>query len=168
MLSDLGNQESTPKLIDIAQKGFAKASNYEKARLDYPLEAVKFLLKQLRLLDKTAVQSNVLALRSETGKLTRVMLEVLKDQNVRIIASDPVDQMCVHFKRLQSDVDIIQCAAGDIRKLGLGLEVGGWGLGFGVWGLGFRGWGLGFGNWGLGFGVWSLGVGVGVGVRVKP
>ena len=46
--SDLDNQESTPKLINIAQKGFAQASNYEKARNDYPLEAVKFLLKQLQ------------------------------------------------------------------------------------------------------------------------
>jgi len=75
--SDLDNKESTPKLTDIAQKGFAQASNYEKVRNDYPLEAVKFLLKQLRLLDKTTEQSKVLELGSGTGKFTRVMLEVL-------------------------------------------------------------------------------------------
>ena len=115
--NDLDNQESTPKFIDIAQKGFAQASNYEKARNDYPLEAVKFLLKQLQLLDKTTEQSKVLELGSGTGKFTRVMLEVLKDQNVRVIASDPVDQMCEQFKRLQPDVDVIQCAAEDVRKL---------------------------------------------------
>ena len=78
---------------------------------------MKFLLKQLRLLDKTTEQSKVLELGSGTGKFTRVMLEVLKDQNVRVIASDPVDQMCEQFKRLQPDVDVIQCAAEDIRKL---------------------------------------------------
>ena len=135
--SDLDNQESIPKLIDIAQKGFAKASNYEKARLDYPLEAVKFLLKQLRLLDKTTVQSNVLEPGSGTGKFTRVMLEVLKDQNVRIIASDPVDQTCVHFKRLQSDVDIILFFGGGHTQVR--IRVGGWGLGVAGWGLGVGG-----------------------------
>ena len=114
--NDLDNQESTPKFIDIAQKGFAQASNHEKARNDYPLEAVKFLLKQLRLLDKTTEQSKVLELGSGTGKFTRVMLEVLKDQNVRVIASDPVDQMCEKFKRLEPDIDIINCVAEKISK----------------------------------------------------
>ena len=122
--NDLDNQESTPKFIDIAQKGFAQASNYEKARNDYPLEAVKFLLKQLRLLDKTTEQSKVLELGSGTGKFTRVMLEVLKAQNVRVIASDPVDQMCEQFKRLQPDVDVIQCAHRQPKRTicGFGLQ----------------------------------------------
>ena len=69
---------------------------------------MKFLLKQLQPLDKTTERSKVLELGSGTGKFTQVMLEVLKDQNVRVIASDPVDQMCEQFKRLQPDVDVIQ------------------------------------------------------------
>ena len=44
------------------------------------------------------------------------MLEVLKDQNVRVIASDPVNQMCEKFKRLQPDIDIINCVAEKISK----------------------------------------------------
>ena len=105
--------ESTPKLLKFVQKGFAPASNYEK---DYPLEAVKFLVENLRLLDDNTAESKVLELGSGTGKFTRVMLEVLKDQNVRVIASDPVDQMCEKFKRLQPDIDIINCVAEKISK----------------------------------------------------
>ena len=108
--------ESSRKLLKFVEKGFAPASNYEKVRQDYPLEAVKFFVENLRLLDNTTPESKVLELGSGTGKFTRAMLEVLKDQNVRVIASDPVNQMCEQFKRLQPDIDIINCVAEKISK----------------------------------------------------
>ena len=108
--------ESSPKLLKFVQKGFAPASNYEKVRQDYPLEAVKFFVENLRLLDDNTPESKVLELGAGTGKFTRAMLEVLKDQNVRVIASDPVDQMCEKFKRLEPDIDIINCLAEKISK----------------------------------------------------
>ena len=107
---------SNTNLLDFARKGFALASNYEKVRQDYPIEAVKFFLQNLRLMDNNTVQVKVLELGSGTGKFTRVMLEVLKDQDVRVIASDPFKHMCEHFKHLLPGIDIIQCTAEKISK----------------------------------------------------
>lgn len=113
---------STPSAEECARKGFAPASNYEKVRQDYPIEAAEFLLKNLRLLDNNTAstsrppQRKVLELGSGTGKFTRVMLEVLKEQNVRVIASDPLENMCEQFRRLLPGTEIMQCSAENIGK----------------------------------------------------
>ena len=115
MSSEGLHSQSTPNVLECARKGFASASDYEKVRQDYPIEAVKFFLEKLRLLDNNTTKA-VLELGSGTGKFTRVMLEVLKDQDVRVTASDPLEHMCEHFKRVLPETDIIQCAAEKISK----------------------------------------------------
>ena len=93
-------------------KAFAASSNYEKVRQGYAAEAVRFFLQNLRLLDDTkACKKKVLELGSGTGKFTRVMLEIVNQQNVTVIASDPLEEMCKEFKHHQPDTEIIQCAA---------------------------------------------------------
>ena len=106
---------STPNILKFSRSGFASASDYEKVRQDYPIEAVKFSLEKLRLLDNNTTKV-VLELGSGTGKFTCVMLEVLKDRDVRVTASDPLEHMCEHFKRLLPGTDIIQYAAEKMSK----------------------------------------------------
>ena len=114
--------QSPSSVQECARKGFAPASNYEEVRQDYPIEAAEFLLQNLRLLDNNTAsasrpaQRKVLELGSGTGKFTRVMFEVLKEQNVRVIASDPLENMCELFRRLLPDTEIIQCSAENISK----------------------------------------------------
>ena len=97
---------------ELARKAFAASSNYEKVRQGYPADAVRFFLQNLRLLDdSTACKKKVLELGSGTGKFTRVMLEIVNKQNVTVIASDPLEEMCKEFKQHQPDTEIIQCAA---------------------------------------------------------
>ncbi|KAJ7387057.1 hypothetical protein OS493_004021 [Desmophyllum pertusum] len=116
-MSDEGGQER-PSIFECVRKGFASASNYEKVRPDYPINAVKAFLQSLRLLGSVktvrADRVKILELGSGTGKFTRVMLEVLKDEDVQVIASDPLGNMCEHFKRLLPDTEIIQCVAENI------------------------------------------------------
>ena len=121
---DRNTASYTPHVHECARKGFASASNYEQVRQDYPIEAVEFLLQKLGLLDDNntastisrADQVTVLELGSGTGKFTRVMLEVLKEKNVRVLASDPLENMCEHFRHLLPDTEIIQCRAENISK----------------------------------------------------
>ena len=97
---------------EVARKAFASSSNYEKVRQGYPEDAVRFFLQNLRLLDDSTVcKKKVLELGSGTGKFTRVMLEIVNKQNVTVIASDPLEEMCKEFKHHQPDTEIIQCAA---------------------------------------------------------
>ena len=115
--------DKTPNLSssfvpEVAQKTFAASSNYEKVRQGYPTDAVRFFLQNLRLLDDTTAswKKKVLELGSGTGKFTRVMLEIVNKQNVTVIASDPLEEMCKEFKHHQPDTEIIQCAAERIGK----------------------------------------------------
>ena len=113
--------QSTPSVQECARKYFPSASDYEEVRQDYPVEAAEFLLQNLGLLDNNAAstcptQRKVLELGSGTGKFTRVMLEVLKEQNVRVIASDPLEHMCEQFRLLLPGTEIMQCSAENISK----------------------------------------------------
>lgn len=111
---------------ECVRKGFSSASNYEQIRQEYPIEAVEFLLQKLGLHTAStsrADQVTVLELGSGTGKFTRVMLEVLKGKNVRVIASDPLENMCEHFKLLLPDTEIIQCRAEDIKLPDASVDV---------------------------------------------
>lgn len=66
---------------ECARKGFVSASNYEKVRPNYPVDAVKFFLQNLGFLDERKAARpgpvKILELGSGTGKFTRIMLEVL-------------------------------------------------------------------------------------------
>ena len=120
---DNGESEVVAKM---AQKAFASSSNYENVRANYSFEAVEFFLRKLGVNwdnhDKAAENQTdrpftILEVGCGTGKFTRVMLEVLKDKNVRVIASEPLQSMCEQLKLMVPDTEIIQCPAENIRKL---------------------------------------------------
>lgn len=117
--------EGSSTIQDHVQKGFAPASEYEKVRQSYPENAVRFFLQNLQLMDVTthAPQKKVLELGAGTGKFTRVMLDVLKDQNVEVAASDPLKEMCEEFKQHQPGIEIIQCDAESISLPDASVDV---------------------------------------------
>ncbi|XP_074632589.1 uncharacterized protein LOC141891363 [Acropora palmata] len=51
------------------------------------------------------------------------MLEIVNKQNVTVIVSDPLDEMCKEFKQHQPDTEIIQCAAERIGLLDASIDV---------------------------------------------
>ena len=113
-------------VAEMAQKAFASSSNYENVRANYSREAVEFFLSKLGVNwdnhDKAAENQTdhpftILEVGCGTGKFTRVMLEALKDKNVRVIASEPLQSMCEQLKLMVPDTEIIQCPAENIRKL---------------------------------------------------
>ena len=113
-------------VAEMAQKAFASSSNYENVRANYSREAVEFFLRKLGVNwdnhDKAAENQTdrpftILEVGCGTGKFTRVMLEVLKDKNARVIASEPLQSMCEQLKLMVPDTEIIQCPAENIRKL---------------------------------------------------
>ena len=118
------------RVSSVIQKGFGGAANYHQARPDYTPDLAEYFLRKLHLFDEDGKPTKsrpdpvtVLELGSGTGKFTRVMLEALKGTNVRVIASDPVENMCKQFKQLLPEVEVIQCFAKSIGKR-LGLEIG--------------------------------------------
>ena len=111
-MTDKTPSPSRSLVPQFARKVFAASSNYEKIRQGYPEDAVRFFLKNLRLLDDTTTcKKKVLELGAGTGKFTRVMLEIVNKENVTVIASDALEEMCKEFKQHQPDTEIIQCAA---------------------------------------------------------
>ena len=116
-MTDNGGSEVVAKM---AQKAFASSSNYENVRANYSLEAVEFFLRKLGVNwdnhdkateNQTDHPLTVLEVGCGTGKFTRVMLEVLKGKNVRVIASEPLQSMCEQLKLMVPDTEIIQCPA---------------------------------------------------------
>ena len=108
---------------NVAQRGFAGASQYENVRQDYPVEAVEFFLNSLGVKEiVTPTQDRpftILEVGCGTGKFTRVMLKILEqkeEQNIKVIASEPHQNMYEEFKLLMPDIEIIQCTAEKIRK----------------------------------------------------
>ena len=85
----------------------------------------QFLLRKLGLKDHESMDVaapgterpfTILEVGCGTGKFTRVMVEVLKGKNVKVIASEPLQSMCEQFKVMVPDAEIIQCPAEKIRK----------------------------------------------------
>ncbi|KAL9963796.1 hypothetical protein ACROYT_G027339 [Oculina patagonica] len=99
----------------LAATAFAASSTYEQVRPSYTIESVKFLLKKLGILEQQQMQTlNILELGSGTGKFTRLMMEVLKGNNTRVIASDPTQTMIQQFRRVLPNVELLQCYAENI------------------------------------------------------
>jgi SAM-dependent methyltransferase len=71
---------------DAAARGFqAAADDYERARPDYPAEAIDRLIQELEI----GRAARVLDLGAGTGKLTRM----LEPTGARLVALDPVEAM---------------------------------------------------------------------------
>ena len=102
----------------VVQRAFTGASNYENVRSGYPDEAVEFFLNNLGVKESNTKDRpfTILELGCGTGKFTRVMLKVLEGKNVKVIASEPHQDMCEQFKEVIPDTEIIQCTAEKIRK----------------------------------------------------
>ena len=116
--------QQTQILSDVVQRGFFGASHYENIRQDYPVEAVEFFLNNLGVKEIVTNRTQdgpftILEVGSGTGKFTRVMLKVLElkeEQEIKVIASEPHQNMYEEFKVLMPDTEIIQCTAEKIRK----------------------------------------------------
>ncbi|KAJ7340534.1 hypothetical protein OS493_003288, partial [Desmophyllum pertusum] len=103
----------------LAAMAFKASASYEQVRPSYTVESVKFLLKKLGIIlgqvESEREQSvNILELGSGTGKFTRVMMEVLKGVDARVIASDPTDTMIQQFQIILPSVEVLQYYAENI------------------------------------------------------
>ena len=108
-------------LRDFVQGAYIGASHYENIRQDYPVEAVEFFLNNLGVKEIVTHDRpfTILEVGCGTGKFTRVMLKILEqkeEQNIKVIASDPHQNMYEEFKLVMPDTEIIQCTAESIRK----------------------------------------------------
>lgn len=56
----------------------------------------------------------ILELGCGTGKFTRVLMEVLKNTDARVIASDPLDTMLEEFRKILPNVEVKQITAEEI------------------------------------------------------
>lgn len=122
MLCHFGTMSQQNQILcDVVQRGFVGASHYENTRQDYPVEAVEFFLNNLGVKDIVRQDRpfTILEVGCGTGKFTRVMLKILElkeDQNIKVIASEPHQNMYEEFKLIMPDTEIIQCTAEKIRK----------------------------------------------------
>ena len=90
-----------------AARGFALApADYERGRPMYPFEAVRRLVKELRI--KPA--STVLDLAAGTGKLTRLLAQLGSD----IVAVEPVEEMRERLVETLPSVTAVEGTAEDI------------------------------------------------------
>jgi len=81
-----------------ATSGFEDAERYERARPDYPAEAVELLLRELGV----APGSRVLDVGAGTGKLTRRLLE----RQLDVIAVEPIAGMRRTLERTAPGADV--------------------------------------------------------------
>ena len=93
---------------------------YEKTRPHYNLDGVEFLLEKMGVLKphQGPEQFTIVELGAGTGKFTRDVLKVFEKQAVRnfkIIATEPLQAMCEKFKEVVPDVEILQCAASELK-----------------------------------------------------
>ena len=107
----------------IAKKGFSESSLYNRVRPSYTRESVEYLLKKLGILKATGSENmaqTVLELGAGTGKFTRVMADILRengnaeDERVRIIATEPLASMKEKFCELCPGIEVLQCPAENI------------------------------------------------------
>jgi len=101
----------------LASMAFEASAAYEQVRPSYNVESVKFLLTKLGILERQRTQPlSILELGAGTGKFTRVVMEVLKGIDARVIASDPTNTMVQEFQRVLPNVELLQCFAENIGR----------------------------------------------------
>ena len=110
-------EDSVEGRATLASMAFEASATYEQVRPSYSVESVEFFLKKLCILDQQRVQPlSILELGSGTGKFTRVMMQVLKGIDARVIASDPTITMVQEFQRVLPNVELLQCFAENIGR----------------------------------------------------
>ena len=110
-------EESVEGRTTFATMAFEASATYEQVRPSYSVESVKFFLKKLGILEQERAQPfSILELGAGTGKFTRVLMEVLKDIDARVIASDPTNTMVQEFQRVLPNVELLQCSAENIGR----------------------------------------------------
>ena len=101
----------------LASVAYEASATYEQVRPSYSVESVKFFLKKLGLLEQQRAQPlSILELGAGTGKFTRVVMEVLKGIDARVIASDPTNTMVQEFQRVLPNVELLHCFAENIGR----------------------------------------------------
>ena len=107
--------------LDLAAKAFKASANYEEARPTYSVESVRFLLEKVGILEEKEIKSQprtILELGCGTGKFTRILMEVLKDTDTRVIATDPLENMLKEFRKIFPNFEVEQSSAENISKFG--------------------------------------------------
>ena len=110
-------EDSVEGRATLATMAFEASATYEQVRPSYSVESVKFFLKKLGILEQQRAEPlSVLELGAGTGKFTRVLMEVLKGIDARVIASDPTNSMVQEFQRVLPNVELLQCFAENIGR----------------------------------------------------
>lgn len=108
-------EDSVESRATLSAMAFEASATYEQVRPSYSVESVKFFLKKLGILEQQRAQPlSILELGAGTGKFTRVLMEVLKGIEARVIASDPTNTMVQEFQRVLPNVELLQCFAENI------------------------------------------------------
>ncbi|XP_031574118.1 uncharacterized methyltransferase C25B8.09-like [Actinia tenebrosa] len=92
-------------LVQVASKAFESANNYDEVRKDHSLESAKLFLAKLNNNEK----STVLELAAGTGKFTKVLLQAIDNDNIQLIASEPVESMGKVLKKNFPALEFICC-----------------------------------------------------------
>ncbi|XP_028415879.1 uncharacterized methyltransferase C25B8.09-like isoform X1 [Dendronephthya gigantea] len=108
--------------VNEAARGWAnpEISNiYEKTRPNYNPDSVEFLLEKTGALKPHSGPEpfTIVELGAGTGKFTRAALKVLESRkvdNYKIIATEPLKEMCETFAKMVPNVEIMQCPASDL------------------------------------------------------
>ena len=120
-MSSSTTQDNVKNLASKAWSNSSVSDIYEQTRPDYNLDSVEFLLRQLGALQQRSQEFVITELGAGTGKYTRAMIKVLEQhssrENVKIIATEPLEEMCDKFKEMVPGVKILQCAASNIGKI---------------------------------------------------
>ncbi|XP_032220586.1 uncharacterized protein LOC116603473 [Nematostella vectensis] len=114
------NNESNDNL-EIATAAFQHAKTYDRVREHFSLRSALLVLSKLGILDENGQacyegeeQITVLEVAAGTGKFTEVLVQALKDTNIRLIASEPLESMGRVFQENYPDVEFISCASEEI------------------------------------------------------
>jgi len=111
--------------MEVASKAFQNADFYDNARKGYSLESAELLLSKLKDLNKpkqintnnNKIQTRtILELGAGTGQFTKVLQDVIKGKDFKLIASEPLDSMGNVFRKNFPDLELISCTGEKIRK----------------------------------------------------
>ena len=113
---------STMDSVNEAAKGWSNpeiSKIYEKTRPNYNADCVEFLLEKVGALKPHPGPEpcTIVELGAGTGKFTRAVLKLFEDrkvQNCKIIATEPLKEMCETFSKMVPNVEIMQCPASDL------------------------------------------------------